>query len=389
MLRWIRQRSLFRWLTKKDGLRWIAGKWHRLRRMMTSITSQEPGLEGSEWLRLVLVLVFGLAILMYLGASEDRGILAIALALSYCGSFVIATRKKWDWILWVILLVIVVAIGLSLSWEFRDILHDEERDSVSTTVRNLGLLIGGLVAILLAVWRSIVAERQADTAQQSLLNERYQKGAEMLGNAVLSVRLGGIYALQHLASEDPGQYHIQVMKLLCGFIRYPPRDVNFPEQPEDAEEFVLREDVQAAMRVIGARGDKHRRLAGWGAYHIDLHGADLRGGDLTGLDLSTPSAKMPGPMPAHQAFTNATLRTDLSGARLREAKFLFTNISGVDFSRNGDSPATGLTTSQLRGAQWDDTNPPALKGLVDAVSSRALADELARVRTASEPGESP
>ena len=53
--------------------------------------------------------------------------------------------------------------------------------------------------MLLAVWRSIVAERQADTAQQSLLNERYQKGAEMLGNEVLSVRMGGIYALGRLA----------------------------------------------------------------------------------------------------------------------------------------------------------------------------------------------
>ena len=34
MLRWKRQRSLSRWLTKKDGLRWIAGKWHRLRLMI-------------------------------------------------------------------------------------------------------------------------------------------------------------------------------------------------------------------------------------------------------------------------------------------------------------------------------------------------------------------
>ena len=210
----------------------------------------------------------------------------------------------------------------------------------------------------------------------------------MLGNAVLSVRLGGIYALQHLASEDPRQYHIQVMKLLCGFIRYPPGDANFPEQPEDAEESVLREDVQAAMRVIGARGDKHRRLETMRAYYIDLHGADLRGGDLRGLNLSTTNVDMIGSKSAHQAFTNAALRTDLSGARLRGTKFLFTKISGVDFSRNGDSPATSLTLSQLLGAQWDDTNPPALKGLVDAVSGRGLADELARVRTTCEPSES-
>ena len=66
---------------------------------------------------------------------------------------------------------------------------------------------------MLAIWRSTVAERQSATAQQGLLNERYQKGAEMLGSDVLSVRLGGIYALERLAAEDPNQYHILVMKL--------------------------------------------------------------------------------------------------------------------------------------------------------------------------------
>ena len=121
--------------------------------------------------------------------------------------------------------------------------------------------------------------------------------------------------------------------------------------------------------------DKHRRLAGEGAYYIDLHGADLRGGELRGLNLSSSSADMIGSMPTHQAFSNAALRTDLSGARLHGAQFLFTEISGVDFSRNGESPATGLTTSQLLGAQWDDANPPTWKGLVDAVTGQPLACE--------------
>ena len=211
----------------------------------------------------------------------------------------------------------------------------------------------------------------------------------MLGSSVVAVRLGGIYALERLAAEHPQQYHIRILKLVCAFVQHPTMDANFPEQPKDADRFVLREDVQAAMRVIGARGDKHRKLAGGGAYYIDLHGADLRGGDLRGLNLSSSSADMIPSLPTHQAFSNATLRTDLSGARLHGAHFLFTDISGVDFSRNGESPATGLTVSQLLGAQWDDANPPALKGLVDAVSGKSLADELARVRTACEPSESP
>ena len=60
-----------------------------------------------------------------------------------------------------------------------------------------------------------------DTAEQSLLNERYQRGAEMLGSDVLSVRLDGIYALDRLAAEQPASYHIQIMQLFCAFARRP------------------------------------------------------------------------------------------------------------------------------------------------------------------------
>ena len=83
-------------------------------------------------------------------------------------------------------------------------------DSGSTTIRNIGLLLGGIYALLLAIWRSSVArqqaeatENQASVARHSLMNERYQNGAKMLGDDLLSVRLGGVYALQSLADEVP------------------------------------------------------------------------------------------------------------------------------------------------------------------------------------------
>ena len=134
---------------------------------------------------------------------------------------------------WLVLLVLVVATGVgiwavinywvSLSTTFWDWLRDgpDGMESGSTTIRNLGLVIGGVVAIVLAVWRSSIAKRQADTAEHGLLNERYQRGAEMLGSEVLAVRLGGIYALQRLAQEHPKQYHIQIMRLFCAFARNP------------------------------------------------------------------------------------------------------------------------------------------------------------------------
>ena len=138
--------------------------------------------------------------------------------------------------------------------------------SNSETLRNVGLLIGGGLAFVFAGWRAWVAERQAnatqtqaqmaqnqaDTAQKSLLNERYQRGAEMLGSEVLSTRLGGIYALEGLAEEHADQYHIQIMKLFCSFVRNPAAS-NLDQAKKGDEATGLREDVQAVMTAIGGR----------------------------------------------------------------------------------------------------------------------------------------
>ena len=52
----------------------------------------------------------------------------------------------------------------------------------------------------------------------------------MLGNDVLSVRLGGIYALLRLAEDNPEQYHVQIMDLLCGSVRHPKVDGELDKQ---------------------------------------------------------------------------------------------------------------------------------------------------------------
>ena len=132
-------------------------------------------------------------------------------------------------------------------------LTDEE--SGSTTIRNLGLVVAAIIGLPLAIWRSIVAACQADaalhqakTAQRGLLNERYQKGAEMLGSEMLPVRLGGICALAHLAREHPGEYHMQIIRVLCAFVR------NAPVVGKEKQDIKrIREDVQAVMTVLGER----------------------------------------------------------------------------------------------------------------------------------------
>ena len=71
-----------------------------------------------------------------------------------------------------------------------------------------------------------MAVKPTDTEVPPHLNERYKTGTEMLGNSVLSVRIDGIYTLANLADEHPELYHVQVMKLFCFTVRFPPtRDI--------------------------------------------------------------------------------------------------------------------------------------------------------------------
>ena len=155
-------------------------------------------------------------------------------------------RREGFW--WGAGIAALLTTGILLSWVYWEDLRGDH-ESLSTTIRNLAFVIGGIIAIVLAVWRSVVAERQANTAQRSLLNERYQKGAEMLGNDVLSVRLGGVYALQRLAEEDSKQYHIQVMRLFCAFVSDPQKEsVKGVETSEGNRVVPCRQDIQAMRR---------------------------------------------------------------------------------------------------------------------------------------------
>ena len=380
--------------------------WIRSRRsILRPITPQVIGLEWSELFQLLLFAVIGLPLYLFLSSSKDIGVFEIVVTLSYLVWLSFSTRKKWDWVLWIIKIATVLAIGVTLAWENWEVLHSEQ-DSVSTTVRNLGLVIGGVIAILLAVWRSIVAERQAETAQQSLMNERYQKGAEMLGNEALAVRLGGIYALERLAVDHPEQYHLQVMELFCGFVRHPTRyqRIEFPpegheeEGHEEQDDRTLRADVQNVMRLIGSRSptgisleqrneDFKLYLRDANLSHLQVRTAKLSGAWLTKANLS--GADLP-----NAVLSSARLRqANLSGAKLRhavlsDAKFWGANLSkailcdanlsgadlcGIDaHSPAYAEPVRGLTQVQLDEACADPGNPPNLAGVLDAETGEPL-----------------
>ena len=224
---------------------------------------------------------------------------------------------------WITLSVAVAMVEVVLVFLLWDWLTGDE--SGSATIRNIGLVLAGSLAIPLAIWRAVVADKQASStqqqtaiAQQGLLNERYQKAAEMLGSEVLSVRMGGVYALQRLAEEHSAQYHVQVIRLLCAFVRNPAGVVETPNSEQGRRYPRLRDDVQAAMSAIAYRSEARLSLEREVSdFRLDLYGAHLRAVELRGANLRGAN------------LTNATLE----GAHLTDADLSEANLSGVNLCR--------------------------------------------------------
>ena len=107
-----------------------------------------------------------------------------------------------------------------------------EQEPLSSVLRNLSLTAGVPIAIILALWRNIIATRQASAAskqvetaiqqtaisQESLLRDRFQRAAEMLGHDSIAVRIGGVQTLAELAAQNMDQYYVTVGNLLEAFV---------------------------------------------------------------------------------------------------------------------------------------------------------------------------
>ena len=339
-------------------------------------------------------------------------------------------RKFWITLGVIILGLVVWLVFVRLPWEglwewmtVSEIDMESSSETGSTTMRNVGLVVAGVVTVGLLIWRGYVAnkqasaaqrqadiaqrqeekaqhqvdiaQRQAETAQQSLRNERYQKGADMLGSEVLSVRMGGIYALQRLAKEYPGEYHIQIMRLLCAFVRRPTPDKDYeaelranmkaklraeirPRLHAGLEGPVAREDVLEAMQVIGARGEKEIALERSQEFELDLrharlHHMNLRGANLTGAHLYKANL--------FQAFlldvglTDAWLGSaDLSEADLQGAVLLNATLFQAVVSDTSFAGVRDLTQNQLDQARRTEPGekPPDLGEAFDARTGKQL-----------------
>ena len=329
------------------------------------------------------------------------------------------------------LIAVLLVLAGFFVWRFWDWLRmvPQDYESGTATVRNLGILVTAIIALPLGIWRSFVAHRQAETAQQGLLNERYQKGAEMLGSEVLSVRLGSIYALARLAEEHPEQYHVPIIQLFCTFVRSSTKIKESQDKQEDQSlhKSVLREDIQAVMTAIGSRSETGlgyekatksfgvettyseagitvRRV---GRFWLDLRGANLRGVDLYEANLSSANfrgADLSNSQLLEANLSNAILmsadlsgavlfRANLSGADLNSANLSRTTLASANLSRttlayvnlsNAELSEANLSDAIFTRVNLTGANLSGVTGLTQSQldRSRAIPDKLPRLDNA-------
>lgn len=294
-------------------------------------------------------------------------------------------------------------------------------ESGSVTIRNLGLVVAGSLALLLALWRTLIARVEADTARRDLVHQRFQRGAEMLSDARVMVRLSGISSLERLAREHPEIIHIEVVQLFCTYLRRfePPEDKYADRYFTNMVEGRWFEEFASVMQSIGSRGNRQRNLEREEGLELDLmdvncgHGlhfpknTDLSSASLVDSNLSQVtleyadlsdtkawSVKCGGALLIGSRFTravcmasffyNADLRdVDFSDAQLFGADFILARVSGANFAgcrfqgtnvsgtffgtfMDSGAPARGLTQQQLDEAEADPKKPPRLDGVMDA-----------------------
>jgi hypothetical protein len=220
-----------------------------------------------------------------------------------------------------------------------------QNDVLTTLLQGLG----GFAVI----YGAFFAFRQFQTAREGQVTERFTRAIEQLGNnRELSVRMGGIFALERIA-RDSSRDQGAIEEVLTAFVRdhspWPPRQTKRSPAEAKASEPILwlskgnranemndeskpqaRADVQAAMTVLG------RRRLFLAVPELNLASVDLRTYQLWYTHLE-----------------GAWLwHANLDGARLRRAHLQEAKLEGADL-RGADLEEADLEKARLGGARFN------------------------------------
>jgi uncharacterized protein YjbI with pentapeptide repeats len=157
-------------------------------------------------------------------------------------------------------------------------------------------------------------------------------------------RISGIQALGEIAKDSP-RYHWQIMEILAAFVR-----TNAPRKEEGEEERSQkpREDIQAALRVIGGR-DPNNNKGLLDLSNTDIRGAELHGAKLQGVNLNEANLQ------GTELYVAQLQGAFLNRTQLQRARLNYANLQGAYLSR-ANLQSADLTEVNLREAKLTGAN---------------------------------
>lgn len=319
------------------------------------------------------MLLAAAAVAALVAALFVRGVLSWTGLLDWLGSW------------WLVLLAGALAVAAAtVAWRGRTAASPapeaEPREGRWSRVSTLVTAFTALGALVFTALSLGATRDQLGIAEQGQLTDRYTKAVDQLSADHLQARLGGIFALERLATDSPRDQQT-IVEVLAAFIRTTsPRTGPCPKTPPDVEAAFLvitRRNVAREAKNAFAANLGESCLTGVHAPYADLTHlllikADLSGSDLagaTGLLTNLSDAKLTG-ADLDEADLAGLIwydRADFSGASLRKAtlnddltglKLTGADLSGVDLShkRLKGVDLTGArhdTATKTDGADYD------------------------------------
>jgi hypothetical protein len=264
----------------------------------------------------------------------------------------------------------------ALSAKDRQDLWDTHRQRPFHMITALITSIGVLFGVGFTAFGLIYTARTLQTAQEGQITDRYTKAVEQLASPAVDARLGGIYALQRLAT-DSARDRATIRNVLAAFVRH--HDFCSTQPPSEQCTAPIRDmylartatplptDVEAALTTALSLTEAGEDLADFSQTRfprVDFPAkAQLQRANLTGTDLvfaglwraNLSEAKLQSSCLTFANLTDATLRNAyLTGTDLYHAQMSRVDLTGADLRGADLRNIFGMTPDQIRAVAVTD-----------------------------------
>jgi hypothetical protein len=195
-------------------------------------------------------------------------------------------------------------------------------------------------------------QRQLETSREGQITERFTNAIDQLGSEKLEIKLGGIYALERIAKDSPGD-RAAIADVLTAFVReHSPWPARSTKQTGE-----VSADIQAVMTVLGRRDEPSESKGSLDLSKVDLRNAFLAYGNLeraylVNVNLSDASLFCANLREAN--LTGAQLKTaDLGYVNLEQARLDNTDLQDIRIYR-ANLKGASLRSANLKGARLID-----------------------------------